>query len=212
MLGVPVFEEGYVVARGLALGFAIAATFGPIGVLCLRRTLAGGFLIGFASGLGAATADAAYAAVAAFGLSALMSLLIDQVVWVRVVGGAFLVYVGVQSMRAQPARASDTPPGWGLMTSFASTLGLTLSNPMTILSFVGIFAGLGVGADGGALLVAAVFVGSAAWWVILAGTASHLRERLTPRVMRAVNLGSGLSIAAFGVAALATQFGLYGGG
>jgi threonine/homoserine/homoserine lactone efflux protein len=211
------FVESSVLARGLVLGFAVAATFGPIGLLCLRRTIASGFSIGFASGLGAATADAAYASLAAFSLSAITGLLVDQIVWLRLVGGLFLIYLGASTLRAQPARSgsgSATPRG--LVEGFASTLVLTLSNPMTILSFVGIFAGVGLGGvesrSAAALLVVGVFAGSAAWWLILAAFASRLRERLTPRVFRAVNVASGALILVFGATTLATQFSLNAGG
>jgi threonine/homoserine/homoserine lactone efflux protein len=211
------FIEGSVLARGLVLGFAVAATFGPIGLLCLRRTIANGFGIGFASGLGAATADAAYASLAAFSLSAITGMLVDQIVWLRLVGGLFLIYLGARTLRARPARSrSGTATPRGIIEGFASTLMLTLSNPMTILSFVGIFAGLGLGSvEGGsvgAVLVVGVFVGSAAWWLILAVCASRLRAHLTPRVFRAINVASGAVIVAFGAGALAAQFGLNAGG
>jgi threonine/homoserine/homoserine lactone efflux protein len=195
-------------SRGFVLGFAVAAVVGPIGVLCIRRTLASGFSIGFLSGLGAATADASYASLAAFGVTALTTLLVEQRLWLRLVGGLFLVYLGVRTVRSAPsshAAASASASSW--LTAFASTLGLTLSNPMTILSFVGIFAGLGLSVDGGAvgalLLVLGVFVGSAVWWLVLASTVSAVRTKLTPRLFRGVNVLSGLVIVGFGVQALA---------
>jgi threonine/homoserine/homoserine lactone efflux protein len=195
-------------SRGFVLGFAVAAVVGPIGVLCIRRTLTSGFSIGFLSGLGAATADAAYASLAAFGLTALTALLVEQRLGLRLVGGLFLVYLGVRTVRSAPSvHAAATAPPSGLLAAFASTLALTLSNPMTILSFVGIFAGLGLSVDGGTggavMLVLGVFVGSAAWWLVLASTVSAVRTRLTPRLFRAVNVLSGLVIVAFGVQALA---------
>jgi threonine/homoserine/homoserine lactone efflux protein len=193
------------VLRGSLLGFSIAAVLGPIGVLCIRRTLAGGFRIGFLSGLGAATADAAYASVAAFGLSALEAVLVDQRLWLRLIGDVFLVYLGVRTVRSAPAeRAAARISTAGLLAAFASTLALTLSNPMTILSFVGIFAGLGFGVGGGALLVSGVFAGSAAWWLLLASVVTLLRTRLTPRVFRIVNVASGVLILGFAAQALAS--------
>jgi threonine/homoserine/homoserine lactone efflux protein len=146
------FVDTLVLARGFILGFSIAATFGPIGLLCLRRTLAAGFLIGFLSGLGAASADAAYASLAAFGVSALTALLVDHRLWLRLVGGAFLVYLGVRTLRTPPSRReAAASSARGLVSAYLSTLALTLNNPMTILSFVGIFAGLGLGAAAGAV-------------------------------------------------------------
>ncbi len=189
------------VARGFVLGFSIAAVVGPIGLLCIRRTLAMGFATGFISGLGAATADASYAAVASFGVSALAALLLDQRVWLRLIGGAFLVYLGARTLRGQPATraANANATGLRLASAYTSTLALTLSNPMTIMSFGAIFAGLG----GSSLdLVAGVFGGSAAWWLVLATLVSRLRSTVTPDRLRWVNLASGLLIVGFGVESL----------
>lgn len=187
--------------RGFVLGFSIAAVVGPIGLLCIRRTLVTGFAIGFVSGLGAATADATYAAVASFGISALAALLIDQRLWLRLIGGAFLFYLGVRTLRAKPAsREADlSASGLRLAGAYSSTLALTLSNPMTIMSFAAIFAGLGAS---GADLVAGVFGGSAAWWLLLASSVSRLRDRLTPHWLRWINVASGLLITGFGVQSL----------
>src|ERR1700730_5816426 len=117
-------------ARGFLLGLSIAAVLGPIGLLCVRRTLAGGFAVGFVSGLGAATADAGYAAIAGFGGSALAAVLVDQRIWLRLVGGTFLVYLGVRTMRALPAQRSADVGATRLIGAYTSTLALTLSNPM----------------------------------------------------------------------------------
>jgi threonine/homoserine/homoserine lactone efflux protein len=194
-------------ARGFLIGFSVAAVLGPIGVLCLRRTLERGFLNGFLSGLGAATADASYASMAAFGVSAMATLLVDQRLWLRLIGGAFLLYLSVRTLRRAPAeRAARALTGAGLAAAYGSTLLLTLSNPMTILSFVGIFAGVGVGAVQGnpILIVLGVFGGSATWWLLLASLVARVRERLTPRLFRMVNIASGVLIAAFGVQAIAS--------
>ncbi len=221
-----------VFVRGLALGFAIAAPVGPIGVLCIRRTLAEGRLAGLVSGLGAATADAIYGFVAAFGLTSISSLLISYQDGIRLVGGLFLLYLGVKTLRAPVAGRKDLDAGQmgfampqsatlptaaqpaanqaigaGLLGNYASTLALTLTNPMTILSFAAIFAGLGVGTTNGdyrsaAVLVLGVFLGSALWWLALSGAVSLLRSRVTPRGLRWVNRVSGLIILGFGVAAL----------
>jgi len=185
-------------ARGWLLGLSIAAVVGPIALLCVRRTLATGFATGFASGLGAATADASYAALASFGVTALASVLIDQRLWLRLVGGAFLVYLGLQTLRSTPAThaADTTTTGLRLAGAYSSTLGLTLSNPMTIMSFAAIFAGIGASSLD---LVAGVFVGSAAWWLILATLVSRLRTSVTQRRLRWVNVASGALIVGFGV-------------
>ncbi len=193
--------------RGLVIGFAIAAPVGPIGILCIRRTLAHGRLAGFVSGLGAATADAAYGAVSGFGLTFVAGFLIGQQDWLRLVGGAFLLYLGVRTFVARPTDRSADAQGTGLLGAYASTLALTLTNPMTILSFAAIFAGLGLAGAAGnyasaSTLVLGVFLGSAAWWFILSAGAGAVRERMTPAGLRWVNRASGAIIAGFGLLAL----------
>lgn len=193
--------------RGLVLGLAIAAPVGPIGILCIKRTLAKGRLAGLVSGLGAATADAIYGSMAAFGLTVIAGLLLDRQSLIRLAGGLFLIYLGVTTARAPVAdRDADESPA-GLLQDYASTLVLTLTNPLTILSFAAVFAGLGVGAAAGnyraaAATVAGVFVGSALWWLTLSIVVSLFRGRITPSAMVWVNRLSGLLIVGFGVAAL----------
>ena len=193
--------------RGLLIGFSIAAPVGPIGLLCIRRTLADGRVVGLLSGLGAATADALYGAVAGFGLTFVADFLAEQRVWLRLVGGLFLLYLGARTFLAGPAERAATVRGFGLLGAYASTFALTLTNPTTILSFAAIFAGLGVaGASAGyrsaGLLVLGVLLGSALWWCLLSGGVGFFRDRVTPRALRWVNRLSGTLILAFGVVAL----------
>src|SRR5437016_3412391 len=196
--------------RGLAIGFSIAAPVGPIGVLCIRRTLAEGRLCGFASGLGAATADAVYGCVAGFGLTAVSNLLVSQQTWLRLIGGLFLCYLGVKSFLARPAQSAAAPKGGALAGAYASTFLLTLANPMTILSFAAVFAGLGLGSGatdyaGAALLVLGVFVGSTLWWLFLSGGVGLFREKLKDEQFRWVNRISGTIIAGFGLLVLVSS-------
>lgn len=195
--------------QGLLIGFSIAAPVGPIGVLCLRRTLAEGRAAGFLSGLGAATADAFYGCVAGFGLTFISSLLISQRVWIQSLGGGFLLYLGLKTFLVRPAErsASVVSRGKSLMGYYLSTLFLTITNPMTILSFAAIFAAIGVvgtGQDYGyaGALVAGVFLGSALWWLLLSGGASLFRTRFDARGLRWVNRISGAIIVGFGLVAL----------
>jgi threonine/homoserine/homoserine lactone efflux protein len=195
--------------EGIVIGFAIAAPVGPIGVLCIRRTLADGRVSGLVSGLGAATADALYGAVAALGLTFVAEFLMGGESWLRLVGGAFLLFLGVRTFLARPAgREAPDARRIGLPGAYASTFFLTLTNPTTILSFAAIFAGLGVAGDASGdalsamLLVLGVFLGSAAWWVVLSGATSLFRTRLSVRGLRWVNRISGTVIAAFGVLAV----------
>jgi len=196
-------------ARGLVLGFSIAAPVGPIGVLCIRRTLAEGRLIGLATGLGAAVADGLYGAIAAFGLAWISGALIGQSTWIRLAGGLFLVYLGVTTFLARPAERAAPVSGAGLLGAFGSTFLLTVTNPMTILSFLAVFAGLGLGAGAAtpaaaAVLVLGVVLGSAAWWLLLSALVDRVRDRFDARRMRWVNRISGAIITVFGVVALAS--------
>lgn len=194
-------------ARGLAIGFAIAAPVGAIGLLCIRRTLAYGRLTGFVSGLGAATADAFYGAVAALGLTAVSAALVAHQDIVRLLGGVFLVYLGSRTAIAHPAIEAGSGSARGLAGAFASTLALTLTNPTTILSFVAVFAGLGLGTTAGdrgsaALMVCGVFLGSALWWLLLSGAVGFFRHALTPERLRWVNRVSGAMLIGFGMLSL----------
>ena len=193
--------------RGIVVGFSIAAPVGPIGVLCIRRTLAEGRATGLVSGLGAATADAIYGCVAGFGLTFISSFLVDQQTWLRLIGGAFLCYLGIRTWLTAPAQGTASTQGNGPLAAYASTFFLTLTNPMTILSFAAIFAGLGLANRTGGyapagILVLGVFAGSALWWLLLSGGVSLFRGRFTPGGLRWVNKVSGIVITAFGVLAL----------
>jgi threonine/homoserine/homoserine lactone efflux protein len=199
-------DWGYLL-QGAVVGFSIAAPVGQIGVLCIQRSLLGGRAQGFVSGLGAATADALYGAVAGFGLTFLSGFLLGQQFWFRLVGGLFLVYLAVRTILRPPTAQEASASGQGLLGSYLSTLFLTLTNPMTILSYGAIMAGLGVGVSSGALAGAAiwvlgVFLGSAAWWLLLSTGVGALRGRVTPRLLRAINILAGLVIGAFGLWAL----------
>jgi threonine/homoserine/homoserine lactone efflux protein len=193
--------------EGVVIGLAVAAPVGPIGVLCIRRTLAEGHASGFVSGLGAATADAAYGSVAALGLTFVTSLLVGAETWLRLVGGVFLVFLGVRTFLSRPAERPIAAGRGGLPGAYASTLALTLTNPTTIISFAAIFAGLGAGSMGGDALhaislVLGVFCGSALWWFVLSGATSLFRAKLSAGGLRWVNRISGVVLAGFGVVAL----------
>ena len=190
--------------RGLIIGFSIAAPVGPIGVLCIRRTLAEGRLAGFLSGLGAASADMFYGAVAAFGLTAFQDLLLGGAAWLRILGGAFLLFLGARTFLSRPAEAPAPATRGGLAGAYLTTFFLTITNPMTILSFIAIFAGFRLGETGGdyfsaTMMVSGVFLGSAAWWLTLSTGVGLLREKFTPALMVWVNRLAGAIIFGFGV-------------
>lgn len=189
---------------GIIIGFSIAAPVGPIGVLCIRRTLAEGRLNGLVSGLGAATADAVYGSIAAFGLTIITNALIQQQMWLRLFGGAFLIFLGVRTFFSKPSKKSPHETRKGLLAAYGSTFFLTLTNPVTILAFAAIFAGIGLGSTvadyaSATLLVFSVFAGSAMWWLILSGTVSLMRKKVTQRVLQWINRVSGAIIVGFGV-------------
>ena len=200
--------------RGFALGFAIAASPGPIFFLCLRRSLLRGWLTGLVSGLGVATADAFYAAVAVFGVAAVVTTTLAPVArWLALAGGLALVFIGIRSVVSTPAtrEATTNTTGGGLAWAYASILGLTITNPATIISFAALAAALGAGLSGSwtlpALVVAGVGLGSASWWLILAAITALLRARVTPTVARTIGIVSGLAIAGLGAVAAVASFG-----
>ena len=202
--------KGELALKGLAFGFLLAATVGPMWVLCLRRTLASGALAGLVSGMGIAVADGFYGAVAAFGLTAISGFLLAHAFWIGLAGAAFLLYLGVKTLTAKPDFSETEEKPLSLAAAFLSTLGLTLTNPPTILAFAAIFAGLGLASTSdytaAAVIVAAVFLGSAVWWVILALGANRLRRHLGPRLFRAINIVSGVSILGFAAWQIAVLF------
>ncbi|HLJ81808.1 MAG TPA: LysE family transporter [Ktedonobacterales bacterium] len=197
--------------RGLLIGFSIAAPVGPIGVLCIRRTLAFGRIVGLFTGLGAATADFTYGCVAGFGLTAISGFLLSARLWIHLLGGLFLCYLGIRTFLARPverpAVAGSAASTVNLGGAYLSTVLLTLTNPTTILSFVAVFAGLGVASTGGSygaagMLVAGVFLGSALWWLLLSSGVSALRRRFDTHKLVWVNRVSGGILLAFGLVAL----------
>lgn len=198
-------------SRGLLIGLWIAIPVGPIGLLCFQRALNRGWLHGFASGLGAATADAAYGMVAALGLVVVLDALAGSAFWLKLLGGLFLLWLGWSTLRAGPARKAaptQAAPAQaaGLPGAYASVFVLTLLNPMTALSFLAIFSAIGI--EGGRaasplVLVAGVFLGSALWWAVLATFAVSLKRRFDEAQMVWVNRLSGTVILGFGLWVLA---------
>jgi threonine/homoserine/homoserine lactone efflux protein len=198
--------------RGLAIGFAVAIALGPIGLLVIRRTIDRGWLHGLVSGIGVATADAMYGAVAAFGLTAITGILVGIDRPLGIVGGVVLLALagralhGALAASGSPVQRAERGRFDGPLAAWATMVGLTLTNPATILSFAALFASLGAGsagAGGAVSIVTGVFLGSVAWWAILTGLVAGLRPRLTPRVIRALNIVSALIIGGFGVVAIA---------
>ncbi|MBE2197741.1 MAG: LysE family translocator [Anaerolinea sp.] len=201
--------------QGFLFGLAIAAPVGPIGLLCIQRSLNHGRFAGFISGLGAATADALYGSMAAFGLSMVTGFLLAQQEWLQLGGGLFIVYLGLRTLLAQRTLLSQRDAQLDGQTKLAgmytSTLLLTLSNPVTILSFTAVFAGFGLGSGaqspgGAAALVLGVFTGSALWWFTLSALVGLLRGRLQTPALRLINRTAGVMLLLFGMALLWRYF------
>lgn len=193
--------------KGVAVGFSIAAPVGPIGLLCIRRTLDNGRWAGLLTGLGAACADAVFALLAAFGVTVGASLTRGSS-WTHLAAAVILIVFGVKMAAAKPAAKAATSSGTTALWWFISTFLLTLSNPMTILSFIAVFAALGPAAGGlnsNLVMTLGVFLGSVAWWLILSGGVSALRMSNNPRRTVWINRISGCAIAAFGLWALLTM-------
>jgi threonine/homoserine/homoserine lactone efflux protein len=200
----------FVFSKGLIIGFLIAAPVGPIGILCARRTLTQGRRAGFASGLGAATADAIYGFIAAFGLTFLSDMFFEHQSWLRVGGGLLLCMLGVRTFRTEP-RSDKTIEKTGRVYAgmYTSTFLLTLTNPLTIFSLAAVFAGFGLAGTRGSMLSAAVlilgvFLGSGVWWLLLVGVVSLFRHRFDSRMLGWVNKIAGIIIGVSGVLALIT--------
>ena len=190
--------------KGLIFGFSIAAPVGPIGILCIRRSLADGWAAGLLTGLGAATADACYGCVAGFGLAGISGFLVSQQVWIQLFGGLFLCWLGLRVFLADADRGGAAKSSGGAAMGYLSALFLTLTNPMTILSFAAVFAGMGLGsAASGRIaasgLVAGVFAGSMAWWTVLSSVTSLLNGRMNAAAMRWINRLSGAVLVGFGL-------------
>jgi threonine/homoserine/homoserine lactone efflux protein len=193
--------------KGFVIGFSIAAPVGPIGILCIQRTLSGGNVQGLVTGLGAATADALYGLIAAFGLTFISNFLVDQSIWFRIIGGLFLCYLGIRAFLRKPQDQTVSAANSTILSAYGTTFFLTLTNPMTILFFAAIFAGLGIVSESiqyvsAGLMVIGVFTGSGAWWLLLSGATGIFRNKISERKLALVNKISGVIILAFGVIAL----------
>ncbi|MHB8732261.1 MAG: LysE family translocator [bacterium] len=195
--------------KAFVIGLSIAAPVGPIGVLCIRRTLVFGRRIGFVSGLGAATADAFYGAVAAFGLTVLFRFFVQNARPLHLIGGMLLLLIGLRTMlaRRDVAVSPDGPArSGGLLPAYASTFFLTITNPMTIISFAAVFAVIapagGLDYRSAAVTVVGVFLGSAAWWLVLSTGVGAVRQAAGARLLVWVGRLSGGVIAGFGAAQL----------
>jgi threonine/homoserine/homoserine lactone efflux protein len=193
--------------KGALVGIVIAVPVGPVGVLCVRRTIMHGRLAGFLSGLGAATADAVFGIIAAGGLTVVSDWLLDYQNWLRFLGGGYLIFIGISALRASPDERDTEREPEGLLADFASTFALTITNPITILAFLAIFASIGLTGEQATIstagiLVAGVWGGSLLWWAGLAFGTGLMRMSLDRKHLVWINRGSGSILVLSGVALL----------
>lgn len=192
--------------KGALVGIIIAIPAGPVGVLCIRRTIFHGRGAGFVSGLGAATADAVFGIIAAFGLTVVSDLLLDYRDWLRIGGGALLLYIGITAFTADPLAGTQTQRDpEDLLNDYLSTFALTITNPITILAFLAIFAGIGFTGEEatigrGAILVLGVWLGSLWWWAALSLGAGMMRRSFDKHHLVWIHRGSGGILVISGVA------------
>lgn len=190
--------------KGILIGFSLAIPVGPIGLLLIRRTLTHGRMAGLVSGLGAATADGIYGSIAGFGLTLFSNFLMNNSLVLRLMGGAFLCYLGVRIFISKPREKTTKGTEHGSIGNYLSTLILTLTNPLTIISFAALFAASGAVSVPGephltGILILGVFCGSSLWWVILSGIISLFHGKLNTAGILILNKISGAIIAAFGL-------------
>lgn len=194
--------------KGILIGFAMAVPVGPIGIICIRKTLTEGRLRGLVIGLGAATADMLYGCIAAFGLTIISDVLVSQRFWIRLVGGALLLFLGIRTFRAIPSDPKIQIKSNGIFRSYLTTVFLTLTNPMTVFAFIAIFAAMGIGTGlsyfTAAALVTGVFIGSGLWFLILSSGVTLFRNKLDINGLRWVNKIAGILILISGIYALAS--------
>jgi threonine/homoserine/homoserine lactone efflux protein len=192
--------------KGILIGFAMAVPVGPMGIMCIRKTLTEGRLRGLIIGLGAGTADLLYCSVAAFGLTIISNTLFNQRLWIRLIGGALLFFLGIRTFRAQPADPNIPVNSSGILRSYLTTVFLTLTNPLTIFSFLAVFAALGLGNGlsyfSAAALVVGVFFGSCSWFLLISSGAILFKKKLDLTGLRWVNKIAGILIIISGVIAI----------
>jgi threonine/homoserine/homoserine lactone efflux protein len=191
--------------KGIVIGFAMAIPIGPVGIICVRKTLTEGRLRGLIIGLGAATADLFYGSVAAFGLTIISDTLDSQRIWIRLIGGTFLLLLGIRMFKAHPSNPNH-PIKRGIIRSYFSTILLTLTNPLTIFAFIAVFAALGLGNElsflSSSILVLGVFIGSSLWFLFLSSGVTLFRKKLDLAGMRWVNKIAGILIIISGLIAI----------
>ena len=192
--------------KGIIIGFVMAVPIGPIGIMCIRKTLTEGRLRGLIIGLGAATADLLYSCIAAFGFTTIAGIISSEKFWIRLVGGALLLFLGLRTFLAKPTNPKYNIHSSGILGSYFYTVFLTLTNPLTIFVFIAVFAALGLGNEvkvfSGSVLVGGVFIGSCLWFLFLSSCVRLFRKKLDMEGLQWVNRIAGILIVISGVIAI----------
>lgn len=193
---------------GFGVGVLFSAPVGPVNILCVQRAFRSGFFSGLAAGLGAVAADGFFAAVAAFGVTAVSGFVEGHSRWLQIVGGLLLIGFGLRTARAHPHLDEDASEATGLVRTAAATFGMTVTNPATVLGFLALFGSLGEWAPragdwiGAGMFVVGVVAGGVSWWFVVSFAVAALRDRMTDTALARVNLAAGVLLIAFGVAVL----------
>ncbi|MGE6608597.1 LysE family translocator [Halomonas sp. NPDC076908] len=193
-------------AQSMTIGFMIAAPVGPIGLLCIQRTLAGGWKLGFITGLGAASADLIYGILGVLGFATVISLLTTSTLWLSIAGGIVLIYLGFSAAKSNVSYSTDSKKSHSPLKAYMSTFFLTLSNPMTIFAFIAVFSAIAPGGGDGTeigllrliIICLGVFLGSIAWWIALTSASYYLATKIDDSKIKAISFLAGISIALFG--------------
>ena len=197
--------ELYFLYKGILLGFSIAAPVGPVGILCINRTINKGFISGLMTGLGAATADLIYGLIAGLGFTIISNFLINQKLWIQLIGIIFLFFIGVRLLFKERSEFEiKMVESKGLITDYLTTFFLTITNPLTIIFFLTILAGFGVSNAynkqlATILLIIGVFLGSGVWWLLLSSLTHKLKGKINHQILKKINIFSGLIIITLGV-------------
>jgi len=196
--------------QGVIIGFSMAVPVGPVGILCIRKTLAEGHARGLIIGMGAATGDALYASLAAFGLTFISDSIAANQFWFRLIGGGVLLFLGVRTFYARPKDPKIHLESTGILRSYIYAFLLVITNPVTVFAFIAVFAAFGLGHAmnifSASLLVVGVFTGSGLWFLTLSYIATQFRDKLDKDGFRWVNRIAGILILISAVIALAGVF------
>jgi threonine/homoserine/homoserine lactone efflux protein len=196
--------------RGAVAGVAISAPVGPVNVLCVSRTLTQGRWAGIVSGVGAAFADTLYGSVAGFSISFIISWLLRELFWIRLIGGMLLIAIGAIYYFKRPKTLKEASESSSRGSDAASTFLLTLTNPTTVLSFLAVLAILGLGEHRHwtltLFLVMGIFAGAMLWWMLLAFISGHFRDRFNDRAVVWLNRIAAGAIGAFGLITMGLAF------